>query len=1327
MDPDLSVNPDLPIAAAVPEIAAALLASQVVVVAGETGSGKTTQLPKICLLAGRERIGHTQPRRIAARTLAERIAEETRTDVGELVGYQVRFTRKTGRQTQVKVMTDGILLAEIAHDRLLKKYDTIIVDEAHERSLNIDFLLGYLKQLLPKRPDLKVIVTSATIDTARFSEHFDNAPIVTVEGRTYPVEVRYRPLRDDGAAASDDENGDLDPSAGAPTGPGRSGSGSRPDRAGVKLAVEKDLNEAICEAVVELQAEGDGDILVFLSGEREIRDAADAINALDLRFTEVLPLYARLSAADQHRVFAAHTGRRIVLATNVAETSLTVPGIRYVIDPGTARISRYSKRTKVQRLPIEPVSQASANQRAGRCGRVAPGICIRLYSEGDYESRPAFTEPEILRTNLASVILQMAEADLGEISTFPFVEPPDESQVTDGLRLLEELGALEQGSRQRPTLTPVGHSLARLPVDPRLGRMLVEADRLGCLREALVIVSALAIPDVRERPAEHREKADLLHRRFWTATTTAPDPSTGSGTGSGVSGRAAPTGPRSVPEPVEGPPGSDFDAIVNLWDYLREQRKQLSGNAFRRLCRDEFLSFLRVREWQDLHAQLREICDELDLSRNTDHAPRDRVHTAVLAGLLSHVGLLDVRDERKDLPPRKRARLGPREYLGARGARWAINPGSALGRTPPPLAMAYELVETTRLWARTVASITAEQVEEVGSHLLKRNYSEPHWAESTGSVVAFESVSLYGVPIVSGRPVSYARVDPAEARRIFIQAALVEGRWRTRHHFFARNEATRKAAEELEERARRRDIVVDDQSIVDFYDARLPADIVSTQHFDAWWRRQRQSHDSFLDLSLDDLVHPEADDIDAQGFPDHWVVAGHDLPISYVFDPGSQHDGVTVEIPLQVLNQLPPAAFSWQVPGLRHELATGLIRSLPKQVRTSYVPAPNHAAAALAWLAERPDVASAPSGDLAPDTISFPDALSRALLTLTGRDTGDQWGSIPEHLSVTLVVVDKAGGRELARGLDLAELQRRLAPKLTQTLTQASRDVAVTGATSWTFPPLEPRRVIRRSGSEVVGFPALVDETKAVGVAVLDTEARARASHAKGLRRLLVLTGPDPTKWVVSHMSNATKLTLGASPYATVGDLLADVRLKATDAALADLKVDPWDIRSAARFDEVSIGVRERVPDLMQTFLSRTGESLGRFQEVERRLAMMPASDVKADVSEQVRNLVFRGFVAATPEPWFSRLPKYLRAVELRLDAYAQNPTRWREPATTIADLEDDYADLCAKQPAGPLPAKVATIGWLLEELRVSLFAQSLGTAEPVSAKRVRQAIAAAR
>lgn len=1279
MEPYLVVDPDLPIAAAVPDIAAALLSSQVIVVAGETGSGKTTQLPKICLLAGRRSIGHTQPRRIAARTLAERIAEETRTELGDVVGYQVRFTRKASRETRVKVMTDGILLAEISHDKELRAYDTIIIDEAHERSLNIDFLLGYLKQLLPRRPDLKVIVTSATIDTSRFAEHFD-APIVEVTGRTYPVELRYRPVRDDGAVTDEDDV--------APTRP-------------VVPADQRDLTEAICDAVVELQAAGDGDVLVFCSGEREIRDASEAIAARNLRFTEVLPLYARLSVAEQHRVFAPHTGRRVVIATNVAETSLTVPGIRYVVDSGTARISRYSKRTKVQRLPIEAISKASANQRSGRCGRVAPGICIRLYSEADYESRHQYTEPEILRTNLASVILQMAEAELGDIVDFPFVEPPDAGQITDGIRTLTELGALE-GRSTSPRLTPVGHQLARLPVDPRLARMLVEASTRGCLREVQVIVAALAIPDVKERPQEKREQADQLHRRFW-----APSP--------GSDGEQAP------------PDGSDFVAILRLWAYLRDRRKAVSGNAFRRLCRDEFLNFLRVREWQDLHTQLRQICDELGLDRNAEPAPPDLVHTAILSGLLSHVGLLDTRNDRTELPARKRARLGPREYRGARGAMWAIAPGSAIARTPPPLAVAYELVETTRLWARTVASVEAEWIEAVAEHVLSRNYSEPHWSESQGSVVASETVSLYGIPIIAGRTVQYSRIDPDETRRIFIQSALVEGRWRTRHHFVQRNAGVREQASELEERTRRRDLVVDDATIFAFYDARVPGDVVSQRHFDTWWRTKRLEDDAYLDLSLEDLVATDDTDISAAGFPDWWKVGSHELEITYVFDPGSQHDGVTIEIPLVVLNQLPSAAFTWHVPGYREDLATELIRSLPKSVRTSFVPAPNHAAAALGWLSQRPDVASAPEGDTAPDTISFPDALAVALRALTGTDPTGQWGDreLPTHLRPTLVVVD--GGKEVARGDDLAALQRQLTTTVSRTLTKVNQRASVTGATSWSFPALQERLTTMSGSTEVVGYPALRDEGAAVGVVVLDTAERARASHARGLRRLIQLTSPDPTTWVVSRMSNATKLQLGTSPYPTIPALLTDARLRAIDTALAALRVDPWEVRDERRFAEVQVSVRERQADTMRGIVAYVGEVLSRHQEVSRQLATMTTSYVTDDVREQVANLVYPGFVLATPDPWFERLSRYLHAAAMRLVAYGTNPARERQSADVIADLEDEYAALVGTIPDGPLPADVAGVGWLLEELRVSLFAQQLRTAEPVSAKRVRQAMSACR
>ena len=854
----LTYDEALPITAWHDEIAGLIRDHPVVVVAGETGSGKTTQLPKICLELGRRSIAHTQPRRLAARTVAQRVAEELRTTLGELVGYQVRFTRQTSRQTRLKIMTDGVLLAEIGRDRDLRRYDTIIVDEAHERSLNIDFLLGYLKQLLGRRPDLRVVITSATIDTARFAEHFAGpdgtpAPVVEVSGRTYPVEMRYRPLLEDGTV---------------------------------------DQNTGIVDAVRELSALGGGDILVFCSGEREIRDAADALAGASLRFTEVLPLYARLSSAEQHRIFTDHPGRRVVLATNVAETSLTVPGIRYVVDVGTARISRYSARTKVQRLPIEPVSQASANQRAGRCGRVAPGVCIRLYSEEDYAARPLFTEPEILRTNLASVILQMAAAELGDIASFPFVEAPDRTQVTDGLRLLTELGAVRpagtDGARRgrvdgEVRLTKIGQRLAALPVDPRMGRMLLAAEREGCLAEMLVIVAGLSIPDPRERPVEQRERAEALHRRFW-----APLPSDRGLQAQGVG--AVPGQPTGADADAKVPSeGSDFLALLRLWDYLRASRKELSGNAFRRRVREEFLHYLRVREWQDLHTQLKQACKDLGMGTNDQPAGPDAIHTSALAGLLSHVGLLDEREEPKPArgaKPAPKRRRASREYLGARGTRFVIGGGSAAAGKPPPLVVAAEIVETSRLYARTVAGVTAAQVEQVAQHLVNRQYSEPHWSSRSAAVLAYEQVTLYGVPIVSRRRVGYARVDPVEARAIFLRAALVEGRWHTRHRFLARNAEVRAEVEELEERTRRRDLTVDDDTIFAFYDARVPADVTSGAAFDAWWKNARQQTPDLLDLTQDDLTTGQPGVEMATAYPDHWDVAGHSFPTTYRFAPG---------------------------------------------------------------------------------------------------------------------------------------------------------------------------------------------------------------------------------------------------------------------------------------------------------------------------------------------------------------------------------------------------------------------------------------------------------
>lgn len=870
--PEITYPEQLPVSQKKDDIAAAIRDHQVVIVAGETGSGKTTQIPKICMELGRGvrgMIGHTQPRRIAARTVAERVADELSVPLGEAVGWKVRFTDQVNQDgTFVKLMTDGILLAEIQTDRELRAYDTIIIDEAHERSLNIDFLLGYLAQLLPKRPDLKVVITSATIDPERFSRHFGEAPIVEVSGRTYPVEVRYRPLLEEDGDDSD-----------------------------------RDQITAICDAVEELQGEGKGDILVFLSGEREIRDTADALTKKNYRFTEVLPLYARLSHAEQHRVFQPHTGRRIVLATNVAETSLTVPGIKFVIDPGTARISRYSHRTKVQRLPIEPVSQASANQRKGRCGRTSDGICIRLYSEDDFLARPEFTDAEILRTNLASVILQMTAAGLGDIEKFPFIDPPDHRNIRDGVQLLQELGALDPSEKDvRKRLTDTGRKLAQLPVDPRLARMVLEADKNGCVREVMVIAAALSIQDPRERPAEKQAQADQQHARFKDET-------------------------------------SDFLAYLNLWRYVREQQKERGSSAFRRMCKQEYLNFLRIREWQDIYTQLRTVAKQMGIHPNEDDAAEQSVHVSLLAGLLSHIGMKDV----KEAAGEGARSTGKNEYLGARSAKFAIFPGSALFKKPPRFVMSAELVETSRLWARVNARIEPEWVEPLAGHLLKHTYSEPHWEKDQAAVMAYEKVTLYGVPIIAQRKVNYGRIDPEASRELFIRNALVEGDWRTHHKFFADNRRLLTEVEELEHRARRRDILVDDETLFDFYDQRVPEHVVSGAHFDSWWKHKRHEEPELLDFERSMLINERAGDVSKDDYPDSWRQGPLKFRVTYQFEPGADADGVTVHIPLHVLNQVTDEGFDWQIPGLREEVVTELIRSLPKPIRRHYVPAPNYA------------------------------------------------------------------------------------------------------------------------------------------------------------------------------------------------------------------------------------------------------------------------------------------------------------------------------------------------------------------------------------------------
>ena len=1263
--PPITYPAELPVAQRRDDIAAAIRDHQVVVVAGETGSGKTTQLPKICLELGRGvegLIGHTQPRRIAARTVAERIAEELDVPLGDAIGYSVRFTDRVGPSTMVRLMTDGILLAEIQRDRELSRYDTIIVDEAHERSLNIDFLLGYLASLLPRRPDLKLVITSATIDTERFAEHFGGAPVVEVSGRTYPVELRYRPV--------------VDP--------------DRPD------AEELDQVAAILGAVDELRVEGPGDVLVFLSGEREIRDTADALRG-HLRpareEVEVLPLYARLSAAEQHRVFAPHSARRIVLATNVAETSLTVPGIRYVVDPGTARISRYSHRLKVQRLPIERISQASANQRAGRCGRTSDGICIRLYSEDDFLDRPEFTEPEILRTNLASVILSMTALGLGDLDAFPFVEPPDRRQVKDGIDLLEELGALQPragdtGPARR--LTEVGRTLAQLPVDPRLARMLIEADRHGCVPDVLVIVAAMSIQDPRERPVEHQQAADTMHRRF------ADD-------------------------------RSDFLAYRNLWVYLREQQKALSGNAFRRMCRTEFLHYLRIREWQDLVGQLRQVAKSLGISTTGDvGAPGDEpkpVHLSLLAGLLSHIGLWD--------PDR-------REYAGARGAHFAVWPGSALFKKPPAWAMAGELVETSRLWGRDLGRIEPEWVEPLAEHLLKRSYSEPHWSTKQGAVVAYERVTLYGVPIIANRRITYGRIDPELSRELFIRHALVQGEWRTHHRFFHHNRRLLEDVEELEHRARRRDILVDDETLFAFYDERVPADVVSSRHFDAWWKKARRDAPDLLTFDPAMLVRDEADRVSESDYPDEWRqgagVSGPNgdggeplvLALTYQFEPGAAADGVTVHVPVAVLNRLRPEGFDWQVPGLRLDLVTAHLRALPKDLRRRFVPAPDTAKAVLARLSDptRPRPARQP----------LVDAMADALFDLTGVDVPpDAWDvdRVPPHLRMTFRVAD-ADGAVVAEGKDLAALAARLAPAVRRTVSAAAADVERAGLTAWTFGALPAgfERVVE--GQRVAGFPALVDEGDTAAIRVLGSREEAAHATRLGVRRLLALSVPSPVKHVVGRLDARQKLALGFSAYPSVPALLADCVDAAVDGLAARHATDAsGDAPDQAAFERLRELVRADLAEATYDVVSVVAEVLTLGHDLVTRAtgSAAPATlPTLVDVREHVERLTAVGFVSRTGVERLGDLRRYLRADAVRLDSLPAGAGRDRQRLAEVQVVTAEVAKWVGSLPVARRGSPtvidaVADVEWMVEELRVSLFAQQLGTRHAVSAKRIYRAM----
>ncbi|MFE5602011.1 ATP-dependent RNA helicase HrpA [Streptomyces coelicoflavus] len=1254
--PAVSYPEQLPVSQKKDEIAAAIRDHQVVIVAGETGSGKTTQIPKICVELGRGvrgMIGHTQPRRIAARTVAERVADELDTPLGDTVGWKVRFTDQVNPEsTFIKLMTDGILLAEIQTDRELRAYDTIIIDEAHERSLNIDFLLGYLAQLLPKRPDLKVVITSATIDPERFSRHFGDAPIVEVSGRTYPVEVRYRPLLE--------EDGDD---------------------------ADRDQITAITDAVEELMGEGKGDILVFLSGEREIRDTADALEKKKYRFTEVLPLYARLSHAEQHRVFQQHTGRRIVLATNVAETSLTVPGIKYVIDPGFARISRYSHRTKVQRLPIEAISQASANQRKGRCGRTSDGICVRLYSEDDFDARPEFTDAEILRTNLASVILQMTAAGLGDIEKFPFIDPPDHRNIRDGVQLLQELGALDPAQKDvRKRLTDTGRKLAQLPVDPRLARMVLEADKNGCVREVMVIAAALSIQDPRERPVEKQAQADQQHARFKDET-------------------------------------SDFLAFLNLWRYVREQQKERGSSSFRRMCKQEYLNFLRIREWQDIYTQLRTVAKQMGIHLNDadDAAPDDRVHVSLLAGLLSHVGMKDV----KEAGGEGGRSTAKNEYVGARNAKFAIFPGSALFKKPPRFVMSAELVETSRLWARVNAKIEPEWVEPLAGHLLKRTYSEPHWEKDQAAVMAYEKVTLYGVPIVAQRKVNYGRIDPEVSRELFVRNALVEGDWRTHHKFFADNRRLLTEVEELEHRARRRDILVDDETLYDFYDQRVPEHVVSGAHFDSWWKHKRHEQPDFLDFEREMLINERAGAVTKDDYPDSWRQGPLKFRVTYQFEPGADADGVTVHVPLQVLNQVTDEGFDWQIPGLREQVVTELIRSLPKPVRRNYVPAPNYAQAFLDRAVPLQE----------PLTVTMTRELKRMVGVPFDAEDFD-WAKVPDHLKITFRIVDERR-RKLAEDKDLEALKLRLRPKARKALSQAAAATAErsggeslerSGLTDWTIGTLTRVFETRRAGQPVKAYPALVDDgpkANTVSVRLFDTEAEQAQAMWKGTRRLILRNIPvNPAKFASEKLTNQQKLNLSANPHGSIQALFDDCAMAAADKLIADFGGPAWDEESYRKlYDKV----RAEIVDTTVRTVGQVQQVLAAWQACERRLKAVRSPALLAnlqDVRTQLDALVKPGFVTAAGIGRLPDLMRYLVAADRRLQQMPTGVQRDTSRMEKVHEMRDEYAWLLEQMPQGrPVPQQVLDVRWMIEELRVSYFAHALGTAYPVSDKRIVKAI----
>ena len=1233
----------LPVSARRDDIKELIRDNQVVIIAGETGSGKTTQIPKMLLELGRGRrglIGHTQPRRIAARTVAERIANELGQNIGETVGYAIRFDDRVSSTTAVKLMTDGILLAEMQRDRYLNAYDTIIIDEAHERSLNIDFLLGYLKRLLPARPDLKVIITSATIDPERFADHFSSpngkpAPIIEVSGRTYPVEIRYRPLETQIAG----KNGET-------------------------KVVDIDMLDGLIDALKELMREGDGDILCFFASERDIRDAMEVIEKQHWRGIEVTPLFGRLSNAEQHRVFSPHSGRRIVLATNIAETSLTVPGIHYVVDTGLARISRYSTRTKVQRLPIEEISQASANQRSGRSGRTADGIAIRLYSEDNFNARPEFTDPEILRTNLASVILQMINLRLGDVADFPFVQPPDAKAVRDGLLLLHELGAItDKEDHGAPVLTPVGRDIARIPVDPRMARMLVEADRLGVLADVTVIVAAMTIQDVRERPLEYQAQADQAHARFKDTT-------------------------------------SDFLASLNLWDYIKDSRDELSGNAFRKRMKKEFLHYMRIREWFDLVRQLRDAEKQLGWTnlRHADAGERDpnAIHQSLLTGLLSNIGARDGNSK---------------EFKGARGTRFMIFPGSSLAKKPPEFVMAAELVETSRLWARDAAAIDPSWVEKLARDLLKHTYSEPVWSQKRAAPMVHQKSTLYGVTVVADRMVPYHRVDMEAARDLFIRHALIDGEWNAHHAFLKHNAELLEEAAAVEEKVRRRGIVVDEDTLFEFYDERIPADIGTGRHFDAWWKKKRQKDASFLDFDPEALLNDASPDSSEAAFPDKWRQGSINYDLQYKFEPGDPFDGVTVLVPVPLLAGLENTDFDWLVPGVREELVTELIRSLPKALRKTVVPAPEFAERAM--------------GKLLPFEAPITEQLAEVLRSLGGHGinaTDFRSESLPAHLTMTFAAVDRRG-KIIDHDKSLAALKKRQAGHITSSVAKATKKAESGSVAEWTDDTLGavPETVTTEiEGNHVDAYPALEATTDGVRVKVFPTKAAADASMMTATLAMLMRHIPVNAAQMTKGLPLRQRVAVDKYPHGGATGLVEDARV----AAIRDLMMaNGGPVRTPAEFKKLLDAVKPQVPGVVRRSVVGISGGVVEYINIAAELENWsgPAID---DIRQQMAFLLPKNAITVHGMENLQHLPRYMSAIQVRLEDMNLDPDRDADRQSVVDEVKSTLDAKLKRLAAQRAKSRaVKDILWRIQELRVSLFAQRLGTAKPVSPRRIEKMI----